>query len=387
MQNFTYYAPTEVVFGKGAEDKVAALVKKHGGSRVYIVYGGGSVVRSGLLGGITAQLDNEGIAFMSLGGVQPNPHLSLVYKGVAEAAAFNADLILAVGGGSAIDTAKAIAHGTKNPETDVWKFWLREVELTKSLPVGVVVTISAAGSEMSNSAVITNAETGKKRGLATDFNRPAFAVMNPEFTFTLPKYQISCGIADIMMHTLDRFFSPAANNEMTDEIAAALLRVVMKNGLLALRNPKDYDAMSELMWAGSLSHNGITGLGRLQDFSVHQIGHELGGRFDVAHGASLTTMWGSWARYTLEVDLPRYQQYAKMVWGAADAEAGIEKTVTYFKEIGMPTSFTELSIGVQNDEVINEMADSCVFYGKRVVGTFKPLEKDDIAAIYRLANR
>jgi alcohol dehydrogenase YqhD (iron-dependent ADH family) len=393
MQNFTFCTPTEIVFGHNAEENVGALVKKYGASRVFVVYGGKSAVNSGLLGRITAQLKESGLAYREFGGVKPNPLLSHARQGVEEASAFGADLILAVGGGSTIDTAKAIAHGVKNPGTDIWRFWKKELEVTKSLPVGVVLTISAAGSETSNSAVLTNAETGEKRGLNTEFNRPRFAIMNPELTYTLPKFQIACGISDIMMHTMDRFFAQPANNEMTDEIATALLRVVIKNGRVAMQNSSDYDAMSELMWCGSLSHNGITGLGRAFDFSVHQLGHELGGRFDKAHGACLTTMWGSWATYVRSTNPERFAYFAKMVWNVQENDtekaslAGIERTVAYFKEIEMPTCFSELGIGVQSDEVIDALADSCVFHGKRLVGNFKPLDKTGIADIYRLANR
>ena len=393
MQAFTFHTPTEIVFGKNAEDQTGKLVRKYGASKVLVVYGGGSVVKSGLLKKVIKQIEAESIACLEFGGVKPNPLLSHAREGVQAAIKFGANLILAVGGGSAIDAAKAIAHGAKNPDVDIWKFWKREVELTKSLPVGVILTISAAGSETSNSAVLTNAESGEKRGLGTDFNRPCFAVMNPELTYTVPKYQISCGIVDIMMHTLDRYFTNVEGNEFTDEIAAALLRTVIKKGPVALENPEDYDAVSEIMWCGSVSHNGITGLGRIQDFAVHQIGHELGGRFDVAHGASLSTVWDSWAKYCLPVNTPRFAKYAADVWDITESDAkkaaleGISRTVEYFKSIGMPTCFSELGVGVQSEQAINEMADSCVFYGKRLVGTFKQLNKDDIFNIYKLANR
>jgi hypothetical protein len=293
-----------------------------------------------------------------------------------------------VGGGSAIDTAKAVAHGAANPNTDIWQFWLREAVLAQSLPVGVVLTISAAGSETSTSAVLTNEETATKRGLGTDFNRPAFAVMNPELTFSLPKYQIACGIADILMHTMDRFFSrPPARNDTTDEIAGAVLRVVIENGRIAIKNPADYHAMSEIMWCGSLSHNGITGLGYAPDFAVHQIAHELGGRFNEAHGATLTTVWASWARHVLEIDPARFARFAALVWGVNDGEQGIGMFESYFREIGMPTCFTELGVGLQGEQVIEELAERCTFYGKRMVGSFKPLGKEDLADIYRRANR
>ena len=397
MQAFTYHVPTEIVFGPGTESQTAAMVKKYGGTKALVVYGEGSVVKSGLLDKITAQLDSEGIAYLKYGGAMPNPHLSFAHAGIKAALHFGADFILAIGGGSAIDAAKAIAHGTKNPETDIWKFWLREEPLTKSLPVGVVLTISAAGSETSNSAVLTNTETGQKRGINTEFNRPRFAIMNPELTYSLPKYHIACGIADIMMHTMDRYFSPECQvtqaSEMTDEIAEGLLRVVILNGLKALKNPTDYQAQSEIMWSGSLSHNGICGLGRTFDFSVHQLGHELSGRFDVAHGASLTTMWGHWARYTMDVDTGRFARYARKVWGVtaecdvAAAKEGIAKTEGYFKSIGMPTCFTALGIGTQTDDVIDQLADFCVHHGKRLVGSFKPLDKNDVYAIYKAANK
>ena len=397
MQAFTYHTPTEIVFGPGVESQTADMVKKYGGKKAIVVYGEGSVVKSGLLDKITAQLKSQGIEFLKYGGATPNPHLSFARDGVKAALEFGADFVLAIGGGSAIDAAKAIAHGTKNPETDIWKFWLREEVLTKSLPVGVVLTISAAGSETSNSAVLTNTETGQKRGINTDFNRPRFAIMNPELTYSLPKYHIACGIADIMMHTMDRYFSPECiktqASEMTDEIAEGLLRVVIKNGLTALENPSDYNAQSELMWSGSLSHNGISGLGRTFDFSVHALGAELGGRFDVVHGASLTTMWSHWATYVVAVNPARFARYARKVWGVtcecddAAAKEGIAKTEEYFKTIGLPTCFTTLGIGTQPDDVVDALADSCVFHGKRLVGSFKPLTKSDVYTIYQAANK
>ncbi len=297
MQNFVYYAPTEVIFGKDAEAQTAAAVSRWNGSRVLIVYGGGSVRRSGLLQRIQSELDAADIAWTEIGGVQPNPRLSLAEEGVKQALDFKADFILAVGGGSVIDTAKGIAHGTANPDTKLWDIWTGQAPLTKSLPVGVVLTIPAAGSEMSDSAVLTNEEIGRKAGINTPFNRVKFAIMNPELTYTLPRYQVTCGIVDIMMHTLDRYFTHTKGNEMTDEIAAALLRTVIRNGRKALENQQDYDAMSELMWCSSLSHNGLTGLGAVTDFGPHKIGHELSAKYDVAHGASLSAVWESWAKY------------------------------------------------------------------------------------------
>lgn len=393
MNSFTFHSPTKVIFGKDAELHAAREIREFGGTKVMVIYGGGSVVKSGLLDRITRQLEDEGISYITLGGVKPNPVLSFAREGTKKAIEDGIDFILAVGGGSVIDTAKAIAHGTANPDIDIWSFWTGEAALEKSLPVGVVLTLSAAGSEMSNSAVITNEEIKSKRGLSTDFNRPRFALMNPELTYTLPKYQIMCGIVDIMMHTLDRFFTSVLGNEFTDEIAAALLRVMIRNGPVALENPRDYHAMSEIMWCGSLSHNGLTGLGGAQDFATHQLGHELSAMFDVAHGASLSTMWGSWAKYCFSQNPERFAQFGRMVWGITgdNAEevgmAAIDRTVEFFASVGAPTCFSELGIGVQPESVINELSDRCVRFGERTIGNFRVLDRYDAYKIYTMANR
>ena len=392
MKDFTFYSPTEVIFGKDTELKVVDEIKRHGGSRVLVVYGGGSVIKSGLLEKIEKSLTKGKLLFTSIGGVCPNPRLSLARKGVEKAKEFKADFILAVGGGSVIDTAKAIAHGAANPETDIWHFWMKEAVLNKSMPVGVVLTIAAAGSETSDSAVLTDESTSSKRGLNSDFNRPKFAIMNPELLNTLPKYQLTCGIVDIMMHTMDRYFTLTEGNEITDEIAESLLRNVIKNGKILIENPHDYHALSEIMWCGSLSHNGLTGLGAVTDFAPHQLGHELSGKFDVAHGASLSAIWGSWAKYCYEAKPERFTRFAKQVWGIEKSSceetghAAMDATVAFFFSLGMPTCFTELGIGVQNEEMLGELADRCVFYGKRKVGSFKQLDREDTYQIYKLAN-
>ena len=309
MQSFNLYTPTEIVFGKGVENQTGALAKKYGASKAVLVYGGGSAVKSGLIGRVEESLKAEGIAYIELPGVKPNPRMSLAREGVEKALAFGADLILAIGGGSAIDTAKAVAVGAANEGTDIREFWAGKEKITKALPVGVVLTISAAGSEMSDSAVLTNDETHKKGGVNTDLVRPVFAVMNPELTRTLPKYQLTCGIVDIFMHTIERYFTPVAGNELTDEIAEGLMRTLIRNGLKAFEDPQDYDALSEIMWCGSLSHNNLTGLGRPKDFACHKLGHEIGGMFDEAHGATLSAVWGSWARYVYKLDVPRFANY------------------------------------------------------------------------------
>lgn len=394
MQGFNFKVPTEIVFGRGAEDKAAAKIAAYNGHRVFIVYGGGSVERSGLLPKIEQQLQDAGMFTAKRGGVQPNPRLSWVREAVAEAIAFKADFILAIGGGSVIDSAKAVAHGTANPDIDVWSFWNGTAQLTQSLPVGAVLTLSAAGSETSDSAVITNEETGKKAGLNTPFNRPALAFMNPELTFTVPKKQLVCGIADILMHTLERYFtSVKAENALTDRIAEALMTTVIDCSYRAIKDQTDYDAMSEIMYAGSISHCGLTELGRCKDFACHKLGHELSGKFDVTHGASLTAVWGSWASYVYQDDIPRFAQYAARIWQITEgteaerAKAGIERTVAYFQEIGMPTNFTELGIGVQSEEVLAQLADSCTAGGTKTVANFHPIDKQTAIEIYRLANQ
>jgi alcohol dehydrogenase YqhD (iron-dependent ADH family) len=328
-----------------------------------------------------------------MGGVKPNPRLSLARAGIKQAIDFKADFVLAVGGGSAIDTAKGIALGAANSQEDIWHYWTGEASAKKALPIGVILTISAAGSETSDSAVLTDEATGSKRGLGSELNRPKFAIMNPELTYTLPKYQIACGIVDIMMHTLDRYFTLTEGNELTDEIAEALLRVVIGNGTIAMGNPYDYQAMSELMWCGSVSHNGITGLGAALDFAPHQLGHELSAKFDAAHGASLSAMWGSWAEYCFSAKPARFARFARKVWGIdkggvqETALLGVEATVAYFTSIGIPTCFSELGIGVQGDAVLRDMADRCTWNGTRTVGQFRKLNQEDVYKIYKMANR
>lgn len=392
MHSFTYYNPTEVIFGKDTQSQTAAYVNKYGGTRVLLVYGGGSIERSGLLTQVSENLKNNGIACEPFGGARPNPTLEHARAGVKKALAFQADFILGVGGGSAIDTAKAIAHGTANPDIDIWDFWSQKETLVKTLPIGTILTIPAAGSETSSSSVLTNTAAGRKSGLPSDLNRPCFAILNPELSFTLPLYQIGCGITDIMMHTLDRYFNPL-DNEMTDAIAEALLRTVIRYGSAAIKNPHDYEAMSELMWAGSLSHNGLTGLGGDKDFAVHQLGHELSASFDTAHGASLATVWGSWAAYVYPAKVSRFARYAKNVWGLTGrvpdelAVAGIDATVDYFRFLGMPTSFgTNTDIGIQDESSLHRLAFRCAHEGTRTIGSFKVMDESDIFHVYQAAN-
>ena len=344
MQAFEYFVPTEIVFGAGSTEKLPELLKKRGLSRVLVVYGGASAKKSGLLDRVFRLLDEADVRYRSLGGVQPNPRVALAREGVQLALESGAELILAVGGGSVIDTCKAIAHGAANPGTDIWEFWKRRAPLTKSMPVGVVLTIPAAGSETSDSAVLTNAEAGEKRGLNTPFNRPAFAILDPLLAATLPVHQVACGVSDILMHTLDRYFNPVTDNALTDELAEALLRVVLEYGPAAVRDAHDEKAMSEIMWAGSLSHNGLTGLGGKKDFATHQLGHALSEKFDVYHGDSLTAVWSSWARSVMDESPARFARFARNVWHVEEADdtaaalAGIAKQESFFAWANSPAA-------------------------------------------------
>lgn len=391
MNNFDWYAPTHIVFGRGTESEVSSLLKSSKCNRVLLHYGSVSVIRTGLLGKIKSSLDKAGIDYIELGGVVANPRLSLVYEGIELAKSKGVDFILAVGGGSVIDSAKAIAYGAA-ADFDVWDLYDRKRTPESALPVGVILTIAAAGSEMSNSSVITNEDGGIKRGYSNNMVRPKFAILNPELTMTLPDFQTACGCTDIMMHTMERYFTSAGNMELTDGIAEALLRTVIKNALILVEDPKNYEARAEVMWAGSLSHNGLTGCGNGgDDFATHRIEHEISGMFNVAHGAGLAAIWGSWARYVLDDCLPRFKKFATNVWGIKDsgddrevALAGISRTEAFFKRIGMPISLRDFGFEL-TDEVINELSEKCERAVGGKVGAAKVLYRDDFKKIYRMA--
>ena len=392
MQNFVQYTPTEIVFGKNTESQVGSLVKKWGGTKVMLVYGGSSAVKSGLIKRIEESLEKEGIAYTHLGGVKPNPRLALAEEGVKKALEENVDFMLGIGGGSSIDTAKAIAHGVGRPDCKLWDVFMKKEALGNSLPIGCVLTIAAAGSETSGSAVLTNEEISRKDSLSSELNRPKFAIMNPELTYTLPKYQIGCGIVDIMMHTLERYFIPNQKNQMTDEIAEALLRVTVENGRKVMKDSHDYDAMSEIMWCGSLSHVDITGLGRgAKDFSVHKFGHALSMKYDYAHGATLSAVWGSWAKYIYDGDVDRFAHYAEKVWGVQlenkeeAAKEGIRKTVAFFKEIEMPTTLKELGLTEISDEELLVLAMDATKNGTVKLAVTKQLDLNDVLQIFKNA--
>lgn len=392
MSLYTYFTPTKVVFGPGAEEQAGSLVRAQGCKKVLLHYGGGSARRSGLLDRVEASLDGAGVAHVSLGGVVPNPRLSLVYEGIRLARAEGVDFLLAVGGGSVIDSAKAIGYGVAN-EGDVWDFFTNVRKPAACLPIGAIPTIAAAGSEMSWSSVITEEKEGLKRACNNDLSRPVFALMNPELTMTLPPYQTACGCADVLMHTMERYFNREAALELTDGFAEALLRTVLRYSLVLRDRPDDYQARAEIMWAGSLSHNGITGFGTDGgDWSTHKMEHELSGMFDVAHGAGLTAVWGSWARYVCRERLERFVPFALRVMEVAPAEddyhtalRGIEAMEAFFRSIGMPTTLTGLGVS-PTDAQITEMAEKCIqAVGGKTLGVVKPLTVQDVAAIYRSA--
>ena len=391
MFDFKYYTPTKVVFGRNTEARVAELIREFGGSRVLIHYGGGSVVRSGLLKKVTDTLDSAGIPYVTLGGAVPNPRLSLVYKGIELCKKEGVDFLLAVGGGSAIDSAKAIGYGVTN-EGDVWDFYDYKRKATACLPLGVILTLAATGSEMSDSSVITKEEGWIKRGYSSDFARAKFAIMNPELTMSLPDYQTACGCADIMMHTMERYFTNGGNMEITDSMAEGLLRTVMTNAEILVKDPKNYDARAEVMWAGSLSHNGLTGCGNDGgDWMTHKMEHELGGLYDVAHGAGLAAIWGSWARYVYKDCLPRFRRFAVNVMGVepvgTDEEIalrGIEAMEDFYRRIHMPTNLRELGVSASEDD-LSVMAHKCAVAVGGAKGSAKLLREADMLAIYRAA--
>ena len=392
MNDFTYFAPTKVVFGKGAEGQVGKLCKEQGATKVLVHFGGGSAKRSGLLDRVCAALEEEGLPYVTLGGVVPNPRLSLVYEGIELCRREGVDFLLAVGGGSVIDSCKAIGYGLAN-DFDVWELFDKKRAAAGCAPVGAVLTIAAAGSEMSDSTVITKDEGELKRGYNSNYCRCKFAVLNPELTYTLPEYQTACGVTDIMMHIMERYFVNVETMTVTDTMAEAVIRDVLRYGKAALEDPRDYRARAEIMWAGSLAHNGLFCAGGPNgDWASHQIEMELSGMFGVAHGAGLAAIWGSWARYVLDAKPQRFAQFAHRIFDlpqtgdpAADGLRGVEAMEDYFRSIRMPVNLRELGVGELTEEQIDELAEKCTYFGRRTIGQFKVLGKEDIKAIYRMA--
>ena len=394
MLNFEYYTPTKVVFGKDAENEVARLILEHSTKKILLHYGSGSVKKTGLLDRIKKTLDENGLAYIELGGVKPNPRLSLVYEGIELGKRENVDFILAIGGGSVIDSAKAIAYGIKD-SGDVWDFFAKKRVASSALPIGAVLTIAAAGSEMSNSSVITNEDGWIKCSYNDNLCRPKFAIMNPSLTLTLPDYQTACGCVDILMHTMERYFVPHEAMEITDGIAQALMRTVMSCAKILKKDNQNYKARADVMWASSLSHNGLTGCGQGNgDWATHGLEHELSALYDVSHGAGLAAIWGSWARYVHKECLPRFKKFATNVMGVneenlSDEEVaikGIEAMEAFYRSIDMPTSIKELGISPTEKE-LELMAHKCSLVAGGSKGIAKVLHENDMLEIYKMANK
>ena len=392
MKDFNYYAPTEVVFGQQSEEQVAALVKKYGGTKVLVHYGGQSAVKSGLLDKICGLLTEGGIPFVKLGGVVPNPRLSLAQQGIELCRKEGVDFLLAVGGGSVIDSAKCIAYGVPY-EGNVWDIYLGKAAPAKMLPVASVLTIPAAGSEMSEASVITNEDGDVKIGYSNSLSRPKFAIMNPCRTLSLPPYQTAAGVTDMMMHTMERYFTKDDDMDLTTDIAEAMLRSMKEAVFAVLKNPEDYRYRAQIMWGGSLMHNGLTGCGVSDDWATHQIEHELSAMFDVTHGAGLAAVWPSWARYVMHENLSRFVRFAVNVMGVPNdftdpegtALKGIEAMERFYHAIGMPINIKELIGKDVTDEEIREMTRKCSRDYQRTVGCLKVLKAEDMEAIYRMA--
>ena len=399
MLKFNYYSPTRIVFGAGTVNEIGTLIREFKVRKVAIVFGGNSAKKSGLLDIVEDRLKSEGMDVILLGGVVPNPLLSKAKEMTKEAVKFGAEFVLAVGGGSVIDTAKFVAIGVASPDTDIEEFFFQRKKVEKSLPIGTVLTIAAAGSETSDSAVLTDDVTGThiKKGITTDYNRCKFAIMDPELTYTLPKYQIGAGVADIFMHTSERYFTDILGNHLTDEMAEGLFRDIIKFGPIGVKSPTDYEAMSEIMWCGSVSHIGLTGLGakgdtpRDGDWSCHQLGMAISALFDSTHGATLSAIWASWANYVKDANIQRFAEFARKVYGTDEADdekcanKGIEKTVEFFESVGMPVNLHDLLNREVSEKDCEELAINCSYKKSRSIGSFKSLSYDDMYNIYMAA--
>ena len=390
MVNFNFYAPTEVIFGANKENSVADLIKFYGGKKVLLIYGKNSIEKSGLLKRVCKILKEGNIKFASLKGVQANPLISKVEEGIELGIEENVDFVLAIGGGSVIDSAKAIALGIKSDSKI--KDLIGRKDINKALPVGVILTIAAAGSEMSQTSVLTNDQTKLKRSFKGRAMRPKFAILNPELTYTLSNYQSACGIADIIMHTIERYFSKAKTLDITDAFSAKLVENVMNNAFIVLKENDNYKARAEIMWCGSLAHNDILSTkSQRGDWACHQLGHELSAKYGIAHGASLTAVWPTWARYVYSYDKDRFLKFSKEVMqvnkGESDEDIilkGIEKLENFFKEIKLPTSLSELNIEI-SDEDLEDMVIKASRFDTFKPGNIKELNKKDIKAIYKKA--
>jgi alcohol dehydrogenase YqhD (iron-dependent ADH family) len=388
MQNFTFKNATKIIFGRGTEELAGPEIKGHG-SKVLLHYGGGSIKKSGLYDRVVKSLRQAGIEYIELGGVKPNPRLSLVREGIRLCRENKVDYILAVGGGSAIDSAKGIAVGVYY-DGDVWDLYTRKGQAARALPIGVVLTIPAAGSESSTASVVTNEDGWLKRDIGYDFIRPVFAIMNPELCFTLPAYQVACGAADIMAHIMERYFTNVRNVDLTDRLCEATLSAIINNVPKVLAKPDDYDAWAEVMWAGTIAHNDLLGTGREGDWASHQIEHEMSGIYDIAHGAGLAVIFPAWMKYVYKHDMNRFLQFATRVWKVemdfTDPERtaleGISRLEAFFRSIGLPVRFSDAGL---DDRDFEEMAAKCTGNGTATSGNFVKLTKSDVVNIYKLA--
>lgn len=389
MQNFEYYVPTRVVFGKAAERETGRLVKDFGCQKALVHFGGGSVKNSGVLDRVYQSLNHSGIQYISLGGVVPNPRLTLVYEGIELCRRENVDFILAVGGGSVVDSAKAIGYGLANAG-DVWDFYTGKRAPKACAPLGAVITIAAAGSEMSDSSVISNDKI--KRSFGSDYCRPKFAVMNPELTYSVTPYQTACGCVDIVAHVMERYFTNDTDTQLRDQMSEGLMRTVMHYAKVLMQQPHDYNARAQIMWASSLAHNSLLGPRAVGDWSCHQLEHELSGMFDVAHGAGIAAIWSSWARYVYQENPTRFAQFGVNVLGimqdfaqpGKSALAAIAAMEDWFRSIGMPASLDDLGLSLSAEQ-IKHLALSCSFDNQRTLGTFKKLARPDMEEIYAAA--
>ena len=386
MENFNFYSPMEFVFGMDRENECGELVKKYGGTKVLIHYGGGSAVRSGLIDRVKASLDAAGIPHVELGGVKPNPHDSLVYKGIEIVRQNGIDFILAVGGGSTIDSSKAIAMGAVY-DGDFWDFYDGKASAAAALPIGVVQTIAAAGSEGSGDSVVTKENGMLKRGASSEHIRPKFAVQNPALLCTLPAYQTACGITDIMAHVFERYFTNTLEVEITDRLCEAVLLTMVKEGPRAIADPANYQVRANIMWAGTVAHNGVVGCGRSQDWNSHAIEHELSALYDCAHGAGLAVIMPSWMEYVVDHNVMRFAQMATRVFGCqmnfenpkATALEGIKAFRRFLHSIGMPINFAELGAKEEDIPKLVEKLNPGDGWG------FVPLKAKDVTAIYTIA--
>lgn len=385
MLDFEYYTPTKVFFGKGKQSDVGKIISDYGYTKIMLQYGKSSIKQSGLYDEIMSSLGKYNIGVVEMGGVEPNLKIEFVRDAIKIAKETKAELILAVGGGSVIDAAKYTALGAVS-NCDVWDFVTGNEKPKSALPVGCVLTIAAAGSEMSWSAVVSDLSLNMKRGLASDLIRPLFAICNPELTYTVSPYQTACGITDIMAHTIERYFTPCEPTDVTDQIAESILRAVINSASVVMKNPYDYEARANIMWASSLSHNNLTGCGRINALPVHQLEHAVSGEYDnVAHGAGLAVLFPAWARYVYMHNIPRFAQFARRVWDINEtddkkaAEAGIEAMAQFFKSIGMPTSLNEFGISKDN---IQKLTDLCTFNGQRTVKSIIELGNKEIRDIF-----